>query len=168
MSDPADRTPSAEAIRTRNAALDAELLGLFDDVPADRIHEFFGDEWTLADNLAHIAEFPGYFAAQLEAWLAGDRVVIGRVAEHDADRNDALARAPKMELEQLRRAVEESFAALAAVLEQLQDAHLDATTQNVKYGEEPLTSYLDRYVVGHKAAHVTQLREALDLLRSGS
>lgn len=162
------RPATAEAIRDRNEALDAQLLELFDEVPEDRIHESFGDEWTLVHNLAHIAEFPGYFAVQLREWMDGNRVVIGRVAEHDADRNDALARAPEMDLDRLREAAERSFAALAGVLENLRDDHLDATTQNVKYGEEPLTAYLDRYVVGHKAAHLAQLREAIELLRARS
>lgn len=46
---------------------------------------------------------------------------------------------------------------LLADLGRLGDEHLHAVTQNVKYGEQPLTAYLDRYVIGHKSAHRAQL-----------
>lgn len=165
MSPPSDDLPeTADGIRDRNAELDAELLRLFDLVPEDRLHEPFGDDWTLAHNLAHIAEFPRYFAVQLQQWFDGDRVVIGRVAEHDADRNDAIARAPDRTVVELRDAAVRSFAELSDVLEALTDEHVMATTHNVKYGEEPLRDYLQRYVVGHKAAHAEQLRAALEVL----
>lgn len=165
MSSPADDLPeTADGIRDRNAQLDAQLLRLFDLVPEERVHEPFGDDWTLAHNLAHIAEFPRYFALQLRAWFDGDRVMIGRVAEHDADRNDAIARAPDRSSAELREAAVRSFAELSDVLEALSDEHLMTTTCNVKYGEEPLRDYLQRYVVGHKAAHAEQLRGALETL----
>lgn len=45
----------------------------------------------MAENLAHIAEFPRYFARQLQEWLDPGRIVMGRVAEHSSDRNDAIA-----------------------------------------------------------------------------
>ncbi len=38
------------------------------------------------------------------------------------------------------------------------DDDLDAKTENVKYGPEPLSAFFDRYVVGHKAGHLDQLR----------
>jgi hypothetical protein len=155
---------SAREVRDHNTELDEQLLALFDAVPADRIHENFGDEWTVAHNLAHIAEFPAYFARQLHQWIDGERVVIGRVAEHDADRNDAVFRAPSRGFDELREQAETSFTALRDALESLEDHHLDEMTQNVKYGAEPFTAFLDRYVVGHKAAHVEQLRDALERL----
>ncbi len=157
---------SADAVRERNAELDRQLRRLFDSAPPDRIQDDFGDEWTVAHNLAHIAEFPAYFARQLREWIAGERVVIGRVAEYDADRNDAIVQAPDRRLDDLRAQAEASFQALSDALEGLKDHHLEATTHNVKYGEEPLTAFLDRYVVGHKTAHVEQLREALDRLEA--
>lgn len=166
MNDRWEGLGSADAVRRRNEDLDRQLLGLFDAAPGERIHESFGDEWTVARNLAHIAEFPRYFARQLREWIAGDRVVVGRVAEWDADRNDAIVQADQQELGTLRRAASDSFETMADALESLDDAHLEAPTHNVKYGQEPLTAFLDRYVVGHKVAHVSQLREALERLTS--
>lgn len=166
MDPPADVLPTADEVRRENARLDRELLALFERTPPERIHEDIGDEWTVAHNLAHIAEFPGYFAHQLDEWISGDRVVMGRVAEHDADRNDALARAPQRTWSEMHETARRSFAELESILASLRDDHITASTRNVKYGEEPLHAYLGRYVVGHKAAHVEQLRAALDALRT--
>ncbi|HEV7688461.1 MAG TPA: hypothetical protein VGQ80_17930, partial [Acidimicrobiia bacterium] len=51
-----------------------------------------------------------------------------------------------------------AFAELAAALEALSDDDVEAKTENVKYGPEPLTAFFDRYVIGHKAGHLDQLR----------
>lgn len=157
---------SADDVRRHNRALDAQLLALFDEVRPDELLRSAGDDpWRPAENLAHIAEFPRYFARQLREWLDGKRVVVGRVAEHSADRNDAVVRAPDRDLGELRRDAASAFAEFDAALEDLRDEHLDATTHNVKYGEEPLRNFLERYAVGHKAAHVEQLRRTLDRVR---
>ncbi len=58
----------------------------------------------------------------------------------------------------------EALADLAGALRPLVDADLTAGTVNVKYGDEPLTAFLDRYVLGHKAGHVEQLRRTLAAL----
>jgi hypothetical protein len=86
---------------------------------------------------------------------------VGRVAEHDAARNDAIVQADTARLSDLQHAVAAGFDELAEVLADLTDAHLTQPMRNVKYGDEPLTAYLDRYVVGHKAAHLEQLTTAL-------
>lgn len=157
---------SADEVRRHNRALDAQLLALFDEVRSDELLRNAGDDpWRPAENLAHIAEFPRYFARQLREWLTGDRVVVGRVAEHSADRNDAVVRAPDRDLDALRCDAASAFTEFAAALEDLRDEHLDATTHNVKYGEEPLRTFLQRYAVGHKAAHLEQLRRTLDRVR---
>jgi hypothetical protein len=35
------------------------------------------------------------------------------------------------------------------------------STNNRRYGVEPLTSFLDRYVIGHKQSHAEQLASLL-------
>lgn len=161
-----DEGAGAEALRARNAWLDAQLIELVDVVTDDQLPvRPDPQEWTLAENLAHIAEFPRYFARQLRGWLDSGRVVMGRVAEHSADRNDAIARATGRTVRTFREDIIESFAALGRELDRLTDADLDRSVRNVKYGDEPLTSYLNRYVVGHKEAHLAQLRRAVEPAR---
>lgn len=156
---------TADQVRAQNQAIDDELRELLDAIRPEHLSQAPTDEWSVGENLGHLAEFPGYFARQLRAWIDGDQVVVGRVAEHDPSRNDAIVQAPERQLEELRAAITTGLAELTDTLARLHDVHLTTPTQNVKYGEEPLTAYLSRYVVGHKAAHVRQLREALDHAR---
>lgn len=163
---------TADEVRARNAALDAELRALAAQVPAHALgRDPGGEEWTLAQLLAHLGEFPSFFADDLGAWLdAGTTappVKVGRTLEHPG-RLSAVAEARRADLAVLRADIDVAFAALATVLDRLDDAHLTATTHNRKYGAEPLTTYLDRYVLGHKAAHVTQLRSTLATVADGA
>lgn len=158
---------TADGVRERNTDLDDSLRALVREVTRDLLQrDPGGDEWTVAQLLAHLGEFPRFFAADLGAWLdaveAGDEPpTVGRTAEHPV-RLAAVGAAGKAELEGLRTGVEAAFQELGAALGRLDDAHLTMTLRNVKYGEEPLPAYLDRYVLGHKAAHVDQLRRTID------
>jgi hypothetical protein len=156
---------TAEAVRAHNAALDAELRALAADVPAEALgRDPGGDEWTVAQVLAHLGEFPRFFADDLGRWLDDPATPVGRTVEHPA-RLAAVSEAQRADLATLRADMNAAFDALEAVLDRLDDDHLRAQTQNVKYGPEPLTTYLDRYVLGHKAGHVDQLRGTLAAVR---
>lgn len=156
----------ADGLREHNARLDLEITELVDVLTDYHLGSRPDpDEWTLAENLAHMAEFPRYFARQLDEWLDSGRTLMGRVAEHSADRNDAIARAADLTMHRFREDILASFALLAAVLGRLTDDDLDRTVRNVKYGDEPLTSYLSRYMLGHKQAHLAQLRRTAEAAR---
>ncbi len=165
MSEPhgkVDRT-SAAAVRHRNADLDTAVLALAETVPPDRLHAVPpGDEWSPAHVLAHLGEFPLFFAAELRRWHGDRSAAVGRTHEHTgrlaAVSDGAVGPASLAELTSQIRA---AFAALAEALELLADGDLAATMQNVKYGEEPLTAFLHRYVIGHKAGHLRQLEAML-------
>ncbi|HET9092482.1 MAG TPA: DinB family protein [Acidimicrobiales bacterium] len=146
---------AAEVVAT-NAALDAKLLAELEaadlGVPAP------GEaEWSPIEVAAHLAEFPRFFAAELERWMSDRETTVGRTHD-DAGRLAAVGAAPGTDPEEARAAVAPAFALLARVLERLEDADVAAETNNVKYGREPLSAFLDRYVVGHKAGHLEQLR----------
>lgn len=169
------RTNSSAGIRARNQLLDEQLADLLAQISADVLLAAARSEdatdppdaeesWSVAQQLAHLGEFTAYFASELDRWVAGSQVVVGRTAETSAVRNDAVVQAPSRSLNELLSAVDDGCARLGAALARLDDHHLDAMTQNVTYGPEPLTAYLDRYVVGHKAAHLQQLGQTLDAL----
>ncbi|CAN5496157.1 hypothetical protein BH23ACT9_BH23ACT9_04640 [soil metagenome] len=84
----------ADQVRAHNDDLDRQLRALVDRVPADQLRHDPGDgEWTLAENLAHLGEFPHYFARELTHMLAADDdVEVGRTHEHP-ERNEAIAAA---------------------------------------------------------------------------
>jgi hypothetical protein len=115
---------------------------------------------ALAENLAHLAEFPLYFADDLRLQLEREGAEVGRTHDHPG-RNAAIVAARGRSLAELRRALDEAHGALATVLERLEDHHLGRVARNRRYGPEPLSTFLERYVLGHKAAHVDQLNRTL-------
>lgn len=159
---PAEPYGSAEEVRRHNAALDAAIRRAADLVPERHLHDEMSDEpRTLAVQLGHLGELSRFAARQLGGWLDGRRMVLGRVAEADADLADALERATLLRLATLRQELDAAAAELAAVLQQLADEHLGATVTDVVIGREPLTGFLQRHVLGHKATHLEQLRATL-------
>lgn len=164
MTDDNHAEAGADALRLRNGDLDRQLLDLVAQVSEGRLHTDPGDgEWSLAENLAHIAEFPRFFARELAAMLRADvdeNVEVGRTHEHP-DRVEAVAAAAGKNRHQLADAVVTALDEMADTLRHVSDDDLRRVFTNRKYGEEPLIAYLERYVLGHKSAHVDQLRRTL-------
>lgn len=156
---------SAAGVRRSNAELDARILAIMDLAMPDQLHVLEdkppGEEaWSAAMVLGHLAEFPHFFAGQLRAFLADPATPVGRTHEHP-ERLAAAAAARGRTLGELRAAVTAAFADLAAALDGLTDRHLAMTTTNRRYGEEPLTAFLERYVIDHKRGHAEQLARLL-------
>jgi DinB superfamily len=150
---------TADGLRRLNDDLDQQLLAYLDQVEADPTPHT-DDAWSTAQILAHVAEFSPFFTGQLAGWLSDRDQVVGRTTSHTG----RLAAVEPSRVATLTRAGLEADlrAALAEtrdVLAGLADADLTAPTQNVKYGTEPLTAFLSRYLVGHKQEHVDQLRD---------
>jgi uncharacterized damage-inducible protein DinB len=166
MSDEAPAYETADDVRRVNATLDRELLALAADITPDEVHtDPRNGEWTLAENLGHIAEFPRFFAPQIASQLAGDPAPVGRTHENPA-RLAAIEAARGRGLDDLRSDLATSLGDFAHTLEPLRDDDLARVTENSKYGPESLRQFLDRYVIGHKAAHVRQLRETIAAVRA--
>lgn len=165
-----DETPlpqTADEVRARNAALDRELRALVARIPPALIHrepgEPGGEEWTLAQILAHLAEFPRYFASDLALQMEREGAVVGRTHAHP-ERLAAVASARGRTLEDLAAELDASLTALAAQLEPLRDEHLSRVAQHRRFGPQPLAAFLARHVLGHKAGHLQQLQDTLELV----
>jgi hypothetical protein len=156
---------SATEVRRRNAELDAQLRALAKQIPESSLHDELSEcRRTLAEQLGHLAESATFSNRQLDEWLAGHRIILGRVASVDPDFHDGMARATERRLQPLVDALEHSLQELDANLGRLHRGHLKATTHHVVFGREPLTSYLDRYVIRHKTAHARELKDALEFV----
>ena len=167
MSGSNGRPRTAEEIRARNAELDVQLSRLAEQVSPGQLHAATPDgDWTPAETLAHIAEFARYFAGDIARHLGAEGIDVGRTHEHPG-RNQAIAAAPSRTLDELRSSLNSALDELAKVLATLRDEHLGRIGNNRKYGPEPLSVFLDRYVLDHKAAHRDQLRRTLDALVAG-
>jgi len=147
---------TAEDLRSENRRLDEALLAEAEPFDPDRLGVAPGGEWSAAQVLAHLGEFPRFFAGELRRWRDDPSAVIGRTHEHPV--RLAAVESPAEALGELVAGMRAAFAELAAVLDPLTDDDVEAKTENVKYGPEPLSAFFDRYVIGHKAGHLEQLR----------
>jgi hypothetical protein len=147
---------TAEEIRAENRRLDDALLAEAQAFDPARLGEAPDGEWSAAQVLAHLGEFPRFFAGELRRWRRDPGVVIGRTHEHPV--RLAAVDSPSEALDELVAGMRSAFAELAAELELLTDDDVEAKTENVKYGPEPLSAFFDRYVIAHKAGHLDQLR----------
>jgi DinB superfamily len=147
---------TAEEVRAENRLLDDQLLAAATGFDAARLTDAPEGEWSAAQVLAHLGEFPRFFAGELQRWREDPAAVIGRTHEHPV--RLAAVESPAEALDQLVTGLRAAFAELAGALEALTDDDIDAKTENVKYGPEPLAAFLDRYVLAHKSGHLEQLR----------
>ena len=146
----------ADEIRAENHRLDEALLAEAQAFDPARLTEAPEGEWSAAQVMAHLGEFPRFFAGELRRWRADRSAVVGRTHEHPV--RLAAVESPAAALADLVAGMASAFAELAAELESLTDDDIEAKTENVKYGPEPLSAFFDRYVTGHKAGHLDQLR----------
>ncbi|HYT39692.1 MAG TPA: DinB family protein, partial [Acidimicrobiia bacterium] len=156
---------TAAEIRAENARLDEELLAEAEAFDPARLEEAAPGEWSAAQVMAHLGEFPRFFAGELRRWREDPAAVVGRTHEHPV-RLAAVA-SPADALDDLVAAMRVALRELAAALDGLSDDDVDAKTENVKYGPEPLAAFFDRYVIGHKAGHLDQLRALATAAGSG-
>jgi hypothetical protein len=147
---------NAAAIRAENARLDEELLAEAEAFDPGRLTDTPDGEWSAAQVMAHLGEFPRFFAGELRRWHEDPSAVIGRTMEHPI--RLAAVDSPADALDELVTGMRVAFTELAAALKLIDDNDVEAKTQNVKYGPEPLSAFFDRYVIGHKAGHLEQLR----------
>lgn len=153
-------------IRAANDAIDDALRAELAHVGADpgppvRPVAAGGEEvWTATQVVAHLAEFPLFFAGELRRWRGDPGSAVGRDHTH-AERLAAVERASVVPVGELVGEADAAMRELSLALEELGEVDIDAATQNRKYGQEPLRAFLDRYVLGHKSSHVEQLRTAL-------
>lgn len=156
---------SADAVRALNARLDAELRAVIEQIPAARIHDSIpGEEWTPAEQLAHLGEFPHFFAAELAKHLEAEGREVGRTHDNTT-RIAAIEEGRARSGEELRTELLRGMEEMSAVLSGLRDEQLTWLGNNRKYGPEPLTTFLHRYILGHKQAHLEQLQQTLAALK---
>jgi hypothetical protein len=146
----------ASAIRAENARLDEELLAEAEAFDPAKLTDAPDGEWSAAQVMAHLGEFPRFFAGELRRWHDDPAAVIGRTMEHPI--RLAAVESPADALDELVTGMRAAFNELAGALKLIDDNDVEAKTQNVKYGPEPLSAFFDRYVIGHKAGHLEQLR----------
>jgi uncharacterized damage-inducible protein DinB len=117
-------------------------------------------EWSIQQNLAHIAEFMPYWAEEISKLLASPGQNFGRT-QQDAARLQAIEQHGQDSLAQVREALPRSYARLQAVLEHLHDSDLQVSGLHSKFGEMSLAWIIEDFVTRHLINHLEQIKIAL-------
>jgi uncharacterized damage-inducible protein DinB len=133
-----------------------ELLAILHKVDDDTLYRHLIDnEWTLAENLVHVAEARAFFTNETRKALTSPDMTIGRtitdphriqnVRDHGHDARDVIF-----------NKLVTSHAQLMQQLEQMSDADLQKPINHVKFGRQTLGEFMDHFIVEHDQAHVKQ------------
>ena len=158
-------SPKIEEIRHRVRISYHELHQFLDGPAAHidpaRVYQAPGaEEWTLMENLAHIAEFLPYWGDQIASLAAHPGQKFGRDQKHEG-RLRAIAEHASDSMAQAKAALSEGYQHLDTVLGQLQDSDLEVTGQHSKLGEHDVAWFIDEFIVRHLANHVLQMKNCL-------
>jgi hypothetical protein len=119
--------------------------------------------WGPREVLAHVNEMLPYWTGQLGAVLAGDpatAVPFGRVAT-DPGRLGRIAVDRERPAAELLDGIDAGLATARTFVSERSAADLERRGAHPTRGELTVGAALDRFVVGHLAEHVAQLREIL-------
>jgi uncharacterized damage-inducible protein DinB len=133
-----------------------ELLAILNKTDDDTLYRHvIENEWTVAENLVHIAEARAFFINETRNVLASPDITIGRtitdphrvqnVLEHGHDPRDVIS-----------HKLVTSHAQLMQQLEQMSDADLQKPINHVKFGRQTLGEFIDHFIVEHDQAHIKQ------------
>lgn len=118
------------------------------------------NEWTIMQNLAHIAEFMPYWANEVSKLVAHPGQNFGRVMT-DERRLKFISDHEHDTLAQIHDLLPGRYAQLEKVLSNLKDNDLELTGVHTRYGEKTLEWFIEDFVTKHLSDHVVQLREEL-------
>lgn len=144
-----------------NALLDGPVGALY----AEKLYQTPTEsEWTVMENLAHIAEFMPYWGNEATKLVARPGQKFGRTMD-DEGRQAALCEHGHDSLAQLRAALPGSYARLDNVLSRLNDSDLELTGHHSRYGEKMLEWFIEDFITKHLRDHVAQIRACLELIQ---
>jgi uncharacterized damage-inducible protein DinB len=116
------------------------------------------NEWTMMQNLAHVAEFMTYWANQIANLVAHPGQNFGRVIT-DVNRLKFISDHANDTLPQIKSLLSPSYTRLEAVLSSLKDGDLAITGVHPRYGEKSLDWFIQEFLTKHLSDHAVQLQE---------
>src|SRR5207248_11722394 len=142
----APANPNVEAIRLSVQKSYTELNQLIDGQLAaldpDKLYKTpVENEWSIMQNLAHIAEIMPYWANEIEKLVAKPGQNFGRTMQHEG-RLRAVNEHGRDDLAQIKEALPGSYARLERVLGSLKDSDLKLTGRHIKFGEKSLEWFI--------------------------
>ena len=161
----APANPNMEAIRLSVQKSYTELNQLIDgplaSLDSAKLYQPpVENEWSIMQNLAHVAEIMPYWANEIEKLVARPGQNFGRTMQHEG-RLQAIREHGSDRLQQMKVALPASYARLQEVLSKLTDSNLELTGMHSRYGEKSLDWFIEEFVTQHLINHVEQIRICL-------
>lgn len=138
--------------------LHAELTETAKAVEPAGLH-FHPDEnaWSVAQILAHVAEFEHFFSTDVLRVKADPGAKFGRTMEHEA-RLQAVRLNGSETLEQLLQGISSSEAETLGNLGQLSDSDLHVEGTNPKFGNQTIEWEIGHFITEHLEKHIGQIK----------
>ncbi|HVB26230.1 MAG TPA: DinB family protein [Ktedonobacteraceae bacterium] len=150
-----------QSVQHSFAALNELIDGPLAEIDLQKLYQPPAEnEWTIMQNLAHVAEFMPYWANEVAKLVANPGQKFGRVMA-DERRIKFISDHEHDTLPQIRSLLPTSYARLEEVLGTLKDSDLELTGVHIRYGEKSLDWFIEEFVTKHMSDHVVQLREEL-------
>lgn len=133
------------------------FLELLDQVDESKLYWHPAEnEWSMAENLVHVAEARQFFTSEVQKALTMQDAKVGRtiadpariqnVAEHGSDSREVIAQKLTTSYEQVTQ-----------TLKSMHDEDLQKNVQHVKYGNQTLGEFIDHFIVEHDQGHERQV-----------
>jgi uncharacterized damage-inducible protein DinB len=144
----------------------SDLLSRVRGLPDEALYREPSDgEWSIMQNLAHVAEMLPYWAHQAERINAAPGQPFGRthddpvrIGEIEAHSNDVL--------DEMLTRIESAARECIAILQALPAEAWSKAGVHPSRGSMTVTQMVDAFVVGHIEAHARQVEDALEAVRA--
>lgn len=154
-------TPALDEMKASLAASQAEYERLLDGVNEATLHARpLPNEWTMAENLVHMANARTFFVGETRRVLAEPGTRMGRTVD-DVGRLQAIALHGGDSQAAIREAMQTTHATQMQLFNDLQPADLQVMGVHVKRGPQTLGAFVHHFLVEHNEAHVQQIKELL-------
>jgi uncharacterized damage-inducible protein DinB len=152
-----------QALARRIEELYGELERLVGGLRPDQLYwEPGGEAWTVMQVLAHVGEFPGFFAGELLRAVADPGTRWGRTMA-DAARLQAVADGRGSTLQEAWERVQRGRQAILDALGSISDGDLDVEAEHVnpKFGRRSMRWLVEHFIIEHLEGHIGQIRRNL-------
>jgi uncharacterized damage-inducible protein DinB len=146
-----------DALIERLQLLHAQLLHQLLQLPPESLYQHpLPNEWSIMENLAHIAEFYTYWGSEIHKLQQNPGCNFGRTI--DDERRLAGIRAHAHDsLSQIEEHVRRSFSELMDTLTSLTDEDLQKVGHHHRLGDQTMAFYIKHFLIDHLSDHLAQL-----------
>lgn len=137
------------------------LLTFLDQVDDTTLYQRpVAEEWTLAENLVHVAEARQFFTGEVRKVLATPRATIGRGLDHPG-RLQTIVEHGHEARQFISHQLISSYEQVVHLLEQMSQDDLQEMGEHIKYGPQTLAAFIEHFVIEHDQAHIKQVQTLL-------